>query len=356
MNTNIEKEYAVLLDEKQFEKLKNAFDYQIKYQTNYYYSSNNPHVGIRIRTVDNQHIFTLKEDISNETVEHEVILDKVSLDNPEVKKILEKFHVDNPQLMGKLENIRRIYNLDQGEIALDECHYLDKCDYEIEYELFDSELGDEQALVDLLKAFGIEYHENLISKYGRFINRKKQMKVAILIADGNEQCEALIVYDLLKRADIATDLISINQSKETISAQGLRFICDYTIDEVNMEDYICMVLPGGLDGMLNLKKDLRVNDWLDEFENQRKLIAAICASPSILINKHFVDNYQFACFPGFEEDKLPHNDPVFQIDNIISARSLGHAFDFAKMIITNIKDKKCADMVIDEIMQVNNNE
>lgn len=351
MKTNIEKEYAVLLSEEQYCNLKTAFDYQILRQTNYYFSSSRNDLGIRIRSVNNTHTFTIKQGMSSETLEYDVVLDKPDLSHPEVQKLLEQFRQQACHMIGKLDNLRMVYRLDEGEIALDRCEYLGQVDYEIEYELYDSQKGDEKTLIELLDRYGISYQENPISKYARFLNRLKAMKVAILCADGNEECEALMTYDLLKRANVKTELICINDTLKIKSAHGLNYQCDHLISDINSDDYLCMVLPGGMPGTTNLANNQLVNKWIADFAKQSKLIAAICAAPSILLTKGMLQDGAFAVFPGFEQGQNPSSKSVCQSGNIITAKSLGHVIEFAHLIIQNIKDKKVADAVVAEIMQ-----
>ena len=51
-------------------------------------------------------------------------------------------------------------------------------------------------------------------------------KVAILIANGLEECEALVTKDLLNRANIQTDLISVEKDLNITSVHELSFKCD----------------------------------------------------------------------------------------------------------------------------------
>ena len=51
-------------------------------------------------------------------------------------------------------------------------------------------------------------------------------KAAILIADGCEECEALIQVDMLRRAGIDIDMASITGKRQVTSARGITFRCD----------------------------------------------------------------------------------------------------------------------------------
>ena len=323
MQSNIEKEYAVALTKQQYEKLTKAFDYNCRIQTNYYYASHRNDVGIRVRSVNGQNIFTLKKEENGHTIEHELLVDEVSLNHPEIQKLLQKFNVTEPFLIGKMQTTRMTYLTDEGELALDKSDYLGISDYEIEYELFDDKVGNNDFLLNLLKENDIPYIENEITKYARFINYRNSLKVAILCADGNEECEALMTYDLLKRAGIKTHLLACQDSLKITSTHGLEYFSDKKISDCNSQDYVAIILPGGLPGADNLAKHPTVNQWINEFIIDTKLICAICAAPKILIDKGLLKSQEFAVFPGFEGNLKASDKPVFQKDNLITARSLG---------------------------------
>ena len=128
-------------------------------------------------------------------------------------------------------------------------------------------------------------------------------KVALLVTDGCEECEALIQADLLRRAGIAVDLVSITGQKEIKSARQIRFLADQLIEDVDREEYDGVILPGGMKGTQNLGASARVCEILKRYDaNPDKYIAAICAAPSILGHKGLLKGKKATCFPGFEKD------------------------------------------------------
>ena len=351
MNTNIEKEYAVLLTKEQYEEIASSLDFKEKTQINYYYASPFKNIGIRIRELNNEKIFTLKKEDDGNTYEYEVRIDDISLDHPEIQDILKKHHIQNPYLLGKLETKRKIFNFPQGELALDASTYLGITDYELEYELFSHDQGDSQVLQDLLKAHNIPYIENEVTKYARFIKRRQELKVAIICAQGSEECEALMVYDLLKRAGIKVELVSIEKSLKLASSHGLAYHCDVTIEDIDPENYSAIVLPGGLPGTYRLQEHPTVNALIDSFFKEKKLLCAICAAPHIFIVKGLVKDGEFIVFPGFENGHVPSDAYVVQKDNIITAESLGWVIEFTRLIIANLYDEDTAAKTVAQIMQ-----
>ena len=173
------------------------------------------------------------------------------------------------------------------------------------------------------------------------------MKTMIIVTQGLEECEALLTYDLLYRAGIDTDLVGLQS--EITSSHNVTFKPHKLIDEIDENEYDCLILPGGMPGTLNLEKDDRVSKLIDKFVEQNKYIAAICAAPSILIHKGLLQNNKFICFPGFENGLTPANEKAVQDNKFITGKGLGAAFEFSYLIIKNLINEDKASEVIAKI-------
>lgn len=75
-------------------------------------------------------------------------------------------------------------------------------------------------------------------------------KVAICIADGCEEIEALTVVDLLRRAGIQVDMISVLNKKLVTGSHGIAFETDKSVLELgaDIDSYDGIILPGGMPG------------------------------------------------------------------------------------------------------------
>ena len=172
------------------------------------------------------------------------------------------------------------------------------------------------------------------------------MKTMILLAQGLEECEALITYDLLFRAGIEVDLVGLQD--EITSSHKVTIKAHKNINEVNEGEYDCLVLPGGMPGTINLENDIRVQKLIDEFVSKDKYIAAICAAPSILIHKNLIKDNKFICYPGFENGLTPVKEKAYCDNKIISGKGLGAAFEFAYIIISKLISEDKAKEVLDK--------
>lgn len=173
-------------------------------------------------------------------------------------------------------------------------------------------------------------------------------RVCSFMAEGFEEVEALTVVDLLRRANIDTDMVSISSDKNVSGAHGISIQADYTIEEFSLSSYDMIVLPGGMPGTLHLTENKIVQDAVLQFDQQKKLIAAICAAPSMLGNLGILRGKRAVCYPGFEEclkgAELTGN-PVEADGHVITSKGIGTAISFSLVLIEMLTDKETAQKI-----------
>lgn len=168
MKVNIEKEYKMLLSKQQFDKIVENEELSLVIQDNYYYETGKENAGLRIRNIEDLYIMTYKIYENGKVIEYEYQVNDANIENEHILKFLKKQNIEEkPKLLGILQTSRYYKKLKKGEIALDRNLYLNKIDYEIEYEVYD-EGSDEQELIDFLSKHKIDYIENKKTKYQRF--------------------------------------------------------------------------------------------------------------------------------------------------------------------------------------------
>ena len=107
-------------------------------------------------------------------------------------------------------------------------------------------------------------------------------KVTVLLADGFEEIEALTVVDLLRRAKVYVDTVSITDDYTVRGAHGIPVQTEDLITEIDFKESDMIVLPGGMPGTTNLKEDENVRKAVQEAYDDGRYVAAICAAPTIL--------------------------------------------------------------------------
>ena len=163
-------------------------------------------------------------------------------------------------------------------------------------------------------------------------------KVAVMVADGTEEIEALTVVDVMRRANIHCDIISVN-GREIKSSHNIEILADKVIDK-DIKDYDMIVLPGGLPGAYNLADNKLLIETLQEFNNdENKYIGAICASPAIVLSKAKIEEGKLiTSYPGkgFEDllKKADYSEENVVVNgNLVTSRGPATALPFAYKLL-----------------------
>ncbi len=171
--------------------------------------------------------------------------------------------------------------------------------------------------------------------------------IYVLLADGFEEIEALSFVDILRRAEINIETVSVNDSKTVVGAHDISVNADKLLNEIDtMADGV--VLPGGIPGTPNLQKNSTVTAILSNYFKNGKLIGAICAAPSILGELSLLDSKKATCYPSFESKlhgAVVSEERVVTDGNIITSRGAGTAHDFAFKFVEILKGKETADNI-----------
>ena len=162
-------------------------------------------------------------------------------------------------------------------------------------------------------------------------------RVVVFMADGFEEIEAVTPIDLLRRANVAVEMVSISDSLYVVGAHNITIKCDVLLSSFNLQGIDAYILPGGAGHKL-LAQNKMVGEVLQQAHNQGVLIAAICASPSILGNLDILIGKRACCFPGFEGalncKEIVMNQPVVVDGNISTSRGAGTAYQFGLAIVS----------------------
>lgn len=178
-------------------------------------------------------------------------------------------------------------------------------------------------------------------------------KIGVFLAEGFEEIEGLTVVDILRRAGLPVTTISIAGQKELHGSHQIGVLADALYGEIDFSEYGGVVLPGGMPGTTNLGNHPGVMETVQSFAAEGKLVAAICAAPSVLGQAGLLKGKKAACYPGFE-DKLDGAEVVFEDvaedGNIITSRGMGTAIPFALRLAayftTEQKAKELAEGII----------
>ena len=154
------------------------------------------------------------------------------------------------------------------------------------------------------------------------------MTIYTLMADGCEEVEALAVVDLLRRAKLDVELVSVHEKEYTEGAHGIVIKNDKKLSEIYVDQEDVIFLPGGMPGTPNLKASRPACDLLVSHAAVNGRIAAICAAPTVLGMLGLLEGKKATCYGGLEDQltgAVTCTDPVVVDGNIITSRGMGTA-------------------------------
>lgn len=173
-------------------------------------------------------------------------------------------------------------------------------------------------------------------------------EVYVFLADGFEEIEALTPVDLLRRAGVEVQTVSIMERQQVNGSHKIKVEADLMLAEADFESASVLVLPGGLPGATHLGECEKLVEELKRFAGQpEKKVAAICAAPSVLGQNGILNGKKAICFPGFE-DKLTGADiqtgaKAVVDGNVITSRGMGTAIDFGLALVAELRGNDVAE-------------
>ena len=177
--------------------------------------------------------------------------------------------------------------------------------------------------------------------------------IAVILADGFEEIEALTPVDMLRRAGLDVKTVGLN-AKIAIGSHKIPVICDLQPSEVELDKVSLVIFPGGMPGSLGLDASPFTDKVIAAVNENGGRIAAICAAPLVLGRRGLLDGKRATCYPGFEKElkgAIITDAGVVTDGNITTARGMGVALEFSKELITLICGKEESDSLAAAIME-----
>ncbi|MCQ2398007.1 MAG: DJ-1/PfpI family protein [Sphaerochaetaceae bacterium] len=172
------------------------------------------------------------------------------------------------------------------------------------------------------------------------------VKVLVVLADGFEETEALVPVDFLRRAGAEVSVAGLS-SRSVCGSHGIRVCCDVLFSEVSGKEFDALVLPGGMPGASNLASSSSLCNFIVSMNGNGRLIAAICASPAVVLGPLGVlSGKKAVCYPGTENYSPSvkfYPDRVIHDKNIVTARGAGCAVEFSLEIVSALFSKDKAE-------------
>uniref|UniRef100_A0A182W4D0 DJ-1_PfpI domain-containing protein n=1 Tax=Anopheles minimus TaxID=112268 RepID=A0A182W4D0_9DIPT len=208
-----------------------------------------------------------------------------------------------------------------------------------------------------------------------------------LIARGSEEMELVITVDVLRRCNVDVTIALVQDSETATGNEDLIACCSRGVNikaDTTLQAYIkqhaatddglpdAIILPGGLEGAKTMARVAAVGDLLDRQQKAGKLVAAICAAPTVLAEhgKLFAGR-RLTSYPSFREKmtedgyvwEAPAADSqlgrVVQDNNLITSLGPATTFDFglaigALLVGKDVADKVAAGLLYNQLLCLTN--
>ena len=175
-----------------------------------------------------------------------------------------------------------------------------------------------------------------------------QARVLMIAADGFETVELFEPRKALEEAGATVTLASIGRDP----IQGMKgdinkaetATPDLTLDEVAVEDYDALVLPGGVANPDKLRVEDRAVEIVQQFMDEDKIVAAICHAPWLLAEADVIDGRRVTGFVSIRTDlenagAEVDDEEVVIDDNLITSRKPDDIPAFNKAIIAALAEE-----------------
>jgi len=158
-------------------------------------------------------------------------------------------------------------------------------------------------------------------------------RIAVLFSNGTEEIEALTPVDVLRRGGAECDIVSIC-GEYPVGFHRITVKADKLIENIDLGEYDAIVIPGGMPGARYISENEKAVNGIKKALIENKLVAAICASPAVVLGAHgLIGDNKVTCYPA--EDfisvlgKNYTASDVMVSKNIITANGPKSAMKFA---------------------------
>lgn len=160
--------------------------------------------------------------------------------------------------------------------------------------------------------------------------------VYVFFADGFEEIEAFTSVDVMRRAGLNVEMVTVTPDEIVTGAHDVPVLCDKNVVNCDFFDAELVLLPGGMPGASTLEKCGELRNLVLRFAQEQKPIAAICAAPMVLGKLGLLKGKKATCYPGFDkylEGAEYTGKMVEVVDNFILGKGPGAAPAFAFAIL-----------------------
>lgn len=176
-------------------------------------------------------------------------------------------------------------------------------------------------------------------------------KALVFLTKGFEEIEAVTIVDILRRAKIFVTTAGLRPNPIE-GKHKMKILSDKSVDDINVNEFDAVICPGGT---TLYRDDFRVIEIFKNAYNQNKIVAAICAAPTVLADAGVLKGKRCTIFPGMENELLkgggkPTQEDVVVDGKVITSRGPATAVVFSLKLVEILAGKQVADSVAKQVL------
>lgn len=179
-------------------------------------------------------------------------------------------------------------------------------------------------------------------------------RAAIMLGDGFEPIEAMAPADALRRGGVEVTLVSVMGRTNVTAAQDIAVEADALVEDVDLDAFDMIVMPGGSGGVENLDKCDALAIALQAFMSRDKLVGSICAGPTVLAKLGLLDGRRATCYPGcetgFPQGVYQECLGVVRDGSLITASGPGQALAFGIELLRALEGDEVANGIASDML------
>ncbi|QIL84976.1 DJ-1 family protein [Vibrio sp. HDW18] len=176
-------------------------------------------------------------------------------------------------------------------------------------------------------------------------------RILVPVANGSEEMETVIIIDTLVRAGFQVIMAAVGDTLPVQGSRGVWLSAAQHLTECSADDFDALALPGGLGGAQAFANSAPLLALIDAFSQQGKLVAAICATPAlVLATQQQWRDAKMTCHPNFFEQipaaQLSRQRICYSATQpLLTSQGPGTALEFALAMIVLLAGAELAQHV-----------
>ena len=168
-------------------------------------------------------------------------------------------------------------------------------------------------------------------------------RALIITWEGYQDHEVIYPFYRLQEDDFEVDIMAANEG-EIHGILGTKMIATKSVQEINVEDYDLLIIPGGVKALEKVRQEERVLNFIRRWDEQKKIIGSICHGAQLLISSRIIGGRKISAYYSIKDDVInagaEYIDAPFVIDrNIISCPHYKYMGKWMKEVISLFNEK-----------------